>query len=285
MVQNPFDRSGIAALSDLDSDQCGELYALLEREQSEFLAQEDRFRSPEYFWPRDALHNWSRIWEYPYTYHHLRRIRASLPASSTPRVVDLGSGVTFFPFTAARLGYHVTCVDNDPVCEKDIPCAARVINVSPGVVDYRVAGAEALPFADQEIDIVYCVSVLEHIQAFAAVVSEIARILKPGGMLVLTYDLDVRGGCEIGPERYRLLRDILNSHFTLSTPATTTHPMDMLRTDNAPYGFPRLSPPGKVFVFLKSCAKMILKGKPLLYPPYLLAVEGAVYERQTNPSI
>jgi SAM-dependent methyltransferase len=278
MVRNRFERSGIAALSDLDSDEWRPVYAALEREQSEFLSHESRFRSPEYFWPRDALHNWSRIWEYPYAYYHLRSLRGRFPQSPAPRVVDLGSGVTFFPFAVAKLGYRVTCVDNDPVCEKDIPLAANALGLS-GIVDCRMASAEALPFSDREVDIVYCISVLEHVRTFEPVIEEVARILRPGGALIVTFDVDLRGGSEIGPERYRHLKKLIDDRFALSAPVETAHPIDMLRTDNAPYGFPRLTPAGKVLRFAKSCARMVLKGKPFLYPPYLLAVEGATYEK------
>jgi hypothetical protein len=62
---HPFDRSGLAALSDLQTEEWRELFTSLEDQQREFLAKEEAFRSADYPWPRDPLHTWSRVWEYP----------------------------------------------------------------------------------------------------------------------------------------------------------------------------------------------------------------------------
>src|SRR5215213_8923717 len=95
--EHPFDRGGLAALSDLKTPEWRELFERLEKDQAEFQASDSQFRSSEYKWPRDPLHTWSRVWEYPYAYHHLTRRLAASPARA-PHVVDFGSGVTFFPF-------------------------------------------------------------------------------------------------------------------------------------------------------------------------------------------
>jgi SAM-dependent methyltransferase len=49
---------------------------------------------------------------------------------------------------------------------------------------YRVAGG-ALPFPDRSFDRVVVVDMLEHVPDEAAVLSELARILRPGGRLVV----------------------------------------------------------------------------------------------------
>ena len=66
-----FDRSGHTALSDLKTEEWERLFFILEKEQSTFLNKEKYFSSPEYKWTSAPLHTWSRIWEYPYVYHHL----------------------------------------------------------------------------------------------------------------------------------------------------------------------------------------------------------------------
>src|SRR5262245_53233276 len=132
--ENSLDFCGFSALRDLDNGYWRVIYARLEDEQAEFLKHEKRFRSPEYRWPRDPLHTWSRLWEYPYAFHHLERIRRENSENRMLTAADIGSGVTFFPFSTARLGYNVTCVDIDPVCERDIPAAAHLVQHSPGSV-------------------------------------------------------------------------------------------------------------------------------------------------------
>ncbi len=111
-----FQRCGLAALSDLASPEHRDSFANLEIEQAAFLDMEAEFRSKEYKWPRDPLHDWARVWEYPYVYYHLAAWMKTLPQDYKPLVADVGSGDTFFPFSIAKLGYQVICTDIDPIC-------------------------------------------------------------------------------------------------------------------------------------------------------------------------
>ena len=67
-----FEKSGIASIEDAMDAGCQDILALLERKQELFLSKEQIFRSAAYKWPRDPLHTWSRIWEYPYVFYHLK---------------------------------------------------------------------------------------------------------------------------------------------------------------------------------------------------------------------
>jgi SAM-dependent methyltransferase len=257
--------------------------AHLEREQQAFLDHATEFRSVEYRWPLDSLHTWSRIWEYPYVYHHLERLRARLPVSGSPRAVDLGSGVTFFPFSVARLGYHVTCADIDPVCEKDLGRATQIIDCKPGRVDFRLVNSPSLPFLDQEVAIVYCISVIEHIDRFEDTVDEITRILKPEGILLLTFDLDLRGDRQLGVSEYRRLMAKIRDHFVWVHPETAAHPADMLHSSNGPYGFNELQGGARMRYFLRQKVIRPLFGRPPGAPmiPYSLAVMGHVLRKSS----
>ena len=248
-----FDRSGLAALSDLQTPEWHELFGPLENMQAEFLSHEPGFRSLEYKWPRDPLHNWSRCWEYPYVYHHLLKWRSKVPKN--PRVVDVGSGVTFFPFAVARLGCGVSCVDIDPICERDLMRAACCVPCAPGHVNFRYASGSLLPFSTEEIDAVYCISVIEHMPDFS-VLKEIHRILKPGGLFLLTFDLDLRGDQEIGPVRYRQLKEGLRALFA-ENHDETVHPTDILTSSNSLF--------------------------PVPGQPFYLAVEGQFLRRANGP--
>lgn len=85
--------------------------------------------------------------------------------ASSERVLDIGAGGSgygkFFP---NRLS-----VDIDPLRKPDI-----------------VADAHALPFKDNEFSTVLCTEVLEHVRDPKTVLSEIYRVLKPGGVIILT---------------------------------------------------------------------------------------------------
>jgi len=54
--------------------------------------------------------------------------------------------------------------------------------------DFRQASLEALPFGDAEFDVVLCSQVIEHVLDADAAVRELARVLRPGGALVISTD-------------------------------------------------------------------------------------------------
>lgn len=269
-----FERCGLAALSDLETAEWKDLFGFLEKEQDAFLSKECLFRSPEYRWPRDPLHNWSRVWEYPYVYHHLKKYRSRFSGGDLPVVVDLGCGGTFFPFSVARLGFEVCCVDIDPVCILDLGRAREHVPCSPGRLNVQLISGEELPFADGSVDVIYCISVLEHIPGFAHTIEEMARVLKPGGMLLLTIDLDLRGDAEVGIETHGLLTEQLRQHFHNLAPDITIHPVDMLRSDSGPYNV-RKSGVRKVRFLIKQwIIKPLLGRKPEPLLPFYLAVQA-----------
>lgn len=276
----PFDRSGIAALSDLETSEWAELFNELEGSQSSFLAKEQSFRSPEYKWPRDPLHWWSRVWEYPYVYHHLKNWRKKFSLSQLPRVVDLGSGVTFFPFSVARLGYSVICTDIDPICGKDLNRAAQCISSQPGIIDFMQTDGISLPFHNKEMDVVYCISVLEHITHFERIIQEIARVLSPGGLLLLTVDIDLRGGSQLGPSECKRLTSSLKEHFDYLHPETTIHPYDMLHSGSGPYAYQKLIGRQLIKFIIINMAKMIIGERSTILYPFELAVHGLCMRRK-----
>lgn len=229
-----FDRNGLAAVSDLDVAAREGLLGVLDREQSMFLGHAGEFRSAEYRWPRDALHTWSRVWEYPYAYHHLTAHRNAVCHGA--RVVDVGSGVTFFPFALAHAGYRVTCGDVDPVCARDLGRAIQCVPQAPGEVEFRPGAGERLPLADGEADAACCISVLEHLPRSEPLVGEVARVLKPRGLFVLTVGLEIAGGEGLGLSEYGRLRQVVGRHFEPVWPEAVVHPLDVLTPEKGPYG-------------------------------------------------
>jgi SAM-dependent methyltransferase len=271
-----FDRSRLAALSDLETADWRMLYEEMEQSQANFLRHEAAFRSPAYRWPNDPLHTWSRVWEYPFAFQHLRAFRSERP--DPPTIVDVGSGVTFFPFAVARLGCRVICVDNDPVCETDLTRAADHVTAAPGDVRFRLSDGVTLPLGDGEADAIYCISVLEHIPTFQRTVEELARVLKPGGLIILTFDIDLRGDSEIGPVQYGALRASLDKHFTVAAREETTHPRDLLHSDVGP--FPAYKWEGSPWFVFKQAIKRLLGRPERERTAYRLAVLGLVLRKR-----
>lgn len=265
MRNHCFERAGLASLDDLDTEEWRSLFKEVEIWQAVFLDKRKEFRSKEYRWPSDTLHNCIRVWEYPFVYHHLRKYREGVAKEIDPTVVDLGSGVTFFPFAVANLGYKVIAVDNDPVCHVEYRRALAALGPRRGSVRFNCADAASIPIPAQSVDCVYCISVLEHIRNPLPVLGEAARILRPDGLFILTLDIDLNGKWCVGPALYNEIRGALLRKFDFVYPELTVHPIRLLTTDNSPYPYyPRKGALSKAYLFARRRAsniKALLEGR------------------------
>ena len=93
------------------------------------------------------------------------------------RVLDAGCGTGITLQHLEEFGTTIG-VDNEPVAINF--CRIRQAE--------RLACAplERLPFADDSFDVVTCLDVIEHIEHDDAAVAEMARVIRPGGLIVLT---------------------------------------------------------------------------------------------------
>jgi 2-polyprenyl-3-methyl-5-hydroxy-6-metoxy-1,4-benzoquinol methylase len=97
---------------------------------------------------------------------------------SRRRVLDAGCGTGFFSQMADARGAAVTSLD---VGEQLLAEVARKCDTERVVGDLL-----ALPFEDASFDVVICTEVIEHTITPQRAVAELARVLRPGGLLVLT---------------------------------------------------------------------------------------------------
>jgi 2-polyprenyl-6-hydroxyphenyl methylase / 3-demethylubiquinone-9 3-methyltransferase len=112
---------------------------------------------------------------------YLREVlaRAGAGSDGRPRTLDVGCGGGFLAEELARLGHRVVGVDPSLVSLR----TARRHAAGGGLqIDYRHGVGEDLPAGDAEFDLVLCCDVLEHVDDPDAVVAEIARVLRPGGL-------------------------------------------------------------------------------------------------------
>ncbi len=103
---------------------------------------------------------------------------ARLPAGS--RILDMGAGSC--PYR--RLFDHCQYQAQDFASLT----GDQLRHGAYGQIDYR-CDAAAVPVEDGSFDAILCTEVLEHLKEPIQVVSEMARILKPGGRLILTAPL------------------------------------------------------------------------------------------------
>lgn len=96
-------------------------------------------------------------------------------------VLDLGCAGGFMAEAMAARGADVTGID--PAAEA-IEAARHHAASGKLNIRYDVGVGEALPYADASFDAVVCVDVLEHVADLGKVLSEVARVLRPGGIFL-----------------------------------------------------------------------------------------------------
>ncbi|MGP6158613.1 MAG: class I SAM-dependent methyltransferase [Vulcanimicrobiaceae bacterium] len=269
-----FERSGYATLSDMRAPEYRRLFDELEAVQRQFLERAPDFRDPAYKWDTDTLHGWSRCWEYPFVYHHVLRERARRHGRLA--LADFGSGSTFFSIAVARLGVDLFAFDNDPVCVGDLRKAAVALGIGAGTLRPELSGA-TLPAPDASVDVAYSISVLEHMPDPVPIAAELARIVRPGGLLLVTLDIDVEGAAGVTPEHFDRVRDELARAFTFEYPERTVHHFDVLSSKNSPW--PRAGEQHLRGLMWRTKDRRLL---PLIGGPSpgVLSVYGAVLRRK-----
>ena len=98
---------------------------------------------------------------------------------------DIGAGTGFISEGLLRRGLRVVAVDQSAAMLEEM----QQKFASFAGIDYRVGEAESLPLPDGTVDYVFANMYLHHVASPLQAVKEMARLLKPGGKLVIT-DLD-----------------------------------------------------------------------------------------------
>jgi 2-polyprenyl-6-hydroxyphenyl methylase/3-demethylubiquinone-9 3-methyltransferase len=102
------------------------------------------------------------------------------------RWLDAGCGSGYFSRLLAGQGLTVTGVDASvPMVESGRQLAARS-HMAHAIQFEAVPTVEQLPFADASFNGCICLSVIEYLNDPSACLSELARVVAPGGMLVLS---------------------------------------------------------------------------------------------------
>lgn len=133
-------------------------------------------------WGLRQFTDWSKVWEYPWLWFNgLTHINWA-----EVKLLDLGSELSPMPWFLAFLGAQVTLVERDA---QWIPAWERLQKETGLSVDWNLVPDERLPFPDRNFDVVTSFSVIEHVNDKVLAVDEVARVMKPGGIFGISFDI------------------------------------------------------------------------------------------------
>lgn len=125
------------------------------------------------FWIKNSFLHFSRKAEYQFVYSEI---------NNSKKILDAGCGITFFPFFLKEKypGINLDLLDYSISTEKFFKN-----------FDFKFINSDlnSLDIQNEYYDLVYSISTLEHIDTYPRVIKELIRILKPGGKLVITFDV------------------------------------------------------------------------------------------------
>jgi 2-polyprenyl-6-hydroxyphenyl methylase/3-demethylubiquinone-9 3-methyltransferase len=97
------------------------------------------------------------------------------------KALEVGCGGGILSEEIARMGFETTGIDPSA---PSLDIAREHAKQSGLDIKYDEGTGEALPYANSEFDAVFCCDVLEHVRDLPKVMSEISRVLKPGGVFI-----------------------------------------------------------------------------------------------------
>ena len=235
-VDRIFDRNGYALLTDLEQPEYRRVAQAMEGFQADFLGATRPVWDLDFPIMGDALSHFSRQWEYPYAWSNL--------AGTRGRVLDAGSGITFFPFLLAAAGFDVHCCDGDRTLEL-AERFEQAASLTGHPVTFVNCSLTEMPYPEGTFDAVACISVLEHAgPARLDVIGALARVLRPGGRLVVTCDVDLRRDGGLLLEDVAVLLAELRRFFDFVFPLDLRRPAELLTSESFLTSAPwRLPPP------------------------------------------
>jgi len=134
----------------------------------------------------DRVHDWGESPELFGPRHAYREsliMRRLLPALPGPAVLNAGAGAGSLTLRMVEAGLRVTSVDaSEELCDWT---RARLGAAAAGNPVLR-GDLERLDLPDAAFDAAVCAEVLEHLDDDGAAAAELHRVLRPGGLLIVT---------------------------------------------------------------------------------------------------
>jgi SAM-dependent methyltransferase len=128
---------------------------------------------------------------------------AELGPARGASALEVGCGAAYLAVELVRRGMRVEAIDNSPAMVE----LARRTAAEAGVADdlhVAIGDVHHLSFPDESFDLVVAIAVLPWIARVPPAVAEMARVLRPGGHLIITADNRDRLNTILDP-RYNLV--------------------------------------------------------------------------------
>lgn len=129
-------------------------------------------------------------------------LAACAHAGDAPRVLDVGAGTGNLSAHFLDAGAEVVSADVSPGCLRVI---SERFRASGRHAVQRIDGRSLGVFADATFDVAACYSVLHHVPDYLALVAEMARVVRPGGLVYI--DHERHDASWLDPVRAQFLRE------------------------------------------------------------------------------
>lgn len=113
----------------------------------------------------------------------LRFVAGSVPSDGIRRVLDAGTGAGWMAEMLDARGFDVYPFD---IGADSLKRASQRIRERVGILPFTLADIYSLPFADGAFDAVTISEVVEHLDRPLDALKELARVVRPGGWLVMS---------------------------------------------------------------------------------------------------
>ncbi len=137
----------------------------------------------------DDVKNYLREYEHRYL---AQPIMDKIAPHQSPLVLDVATGTGRLPLALCRHPHFQGRVVGVDLSRRMLRYATVALTVFDSRVTFIWASAEKLPFPDASFDVVTCLEALEFMTSPRAVLAEMVRVLRPGGLLLVTQRINTR---------------------------------------------------------------------------------------------
>jgi len=140
-------------------------------------------------------HHYDRVKNYYRDYEHIylaQPLMDAIAPEKAPLILDVATGTGRLPLAMVRhLRFEGRIIGVD-LSRRMLHFAAKNLDPYAERVDFVWSSAEELPFSDNIFDVVTCLEALEFMTNPKAVLKEVIRVLRPGGMLLISQRQNTR---------------------------------------------------------------------------------------------